>query len=245
MPLELPPSVSLDAVNLLLKRAGWCPKDIDLLPKDAVYRFYLTNLRPLVNQIDLPQNEQTDTPFWIDTMALPTDLRRRKPMLLSLRRVFGTATPVLVLDPSLSTHCFRSAEEAPIRIRYSLWKQRLWTIEEAFFARRLIFRFANRMVYLDELLTTFSASRPLRVPVLKPPVEILLVDHESMMPHLICFANDIHATPENTIDKRELYRILRAGYLSSPKFRYFVEPGEFNLTKQACFAIQNIYQSTS
>ncbi|KID62645.1 HET domain protein, partial [Metarhizium hybridum] len=47
MPLELPPSVSLDAVNLLLKRAGWCPKDIDLLPKDAVYRFYLTNLRPL------------------------------------------------------------------------------------------------------------------------------------------------------------------------------------------------------
>ncbi|EFY95290.2 HET domain protein [Metarhizium robertsii ARSEF 23] len=367
MPLELPPNVSLDAVNLLLKGAGWCPKDIDLLPKDVVYRFYLTSLRPrriagepghrgrhgcschqgqgqatspdsmieplhtrqtcqctqhemrgqhlkyglkndsmfifklpqgttlsfdrvplpdmsietplstarfvaishvrsvglgndrknslpfcqltliqvLVNQIDPPQNEQTDTAFWIDTMALPTDLRRRKPMLSSLRRVFGTATAVLVLDPSLSTHCFRSAEEALIQIRYSLWKQRLWTIEEAFFARRLIFRFANRMVSLDELLTAFSASRPLRVPVLKPPLEILPVDHESMMSHLICFANDIHATPENTIDKRELYRILRAGYLSSPKFRYFVEPGELNLTKQACFAIQNTYQSTT
>ena len=166
-------------------------------------------------------------------------------MLSSLRRVFGTATAVLVLDPSLSTHCFWSAEEALIQIRYSLWKQRLWTIEEDFFARRLIFRFANRMVSLEELLTAFSASRPLRVPVLKPPLEILPVDHESMMSHLICFANDIHATPENTIDKRELYRILRAGYLSSPKVRYFLEPGEFNLTKQACFAIQNIYQSTT
>lgn len=178
-------------------------------------------------------------------MALPTDLSRRKPTLSSLRRVFGTATAVLVLDPSLSMYCFRSAEEALIEIQYSLWKQRLWTIEEAFFARRLIFRFANRMVSLDELLTTFSASRPLRVQVLKPPVEILPVDHESMMPHLICFANDVHAIPENTVDKRELYRILRAGYLSSPKFRYFMEPGEFNLTKQACFAIQNTYQSTT
>lgn len=118
----------------------------------------LTLIQVLVNHINPPQNEQTDTPFWIDTMALPTDFRRRKPMLSSLRRVFGTATAVLVLDPSLSTHCFRSAEEALIRIRYSLWKQRLWTIEEAFFARRLIFRFANRMVSLDELLTAFSAS---------------------------------------------------------------------------------------
>ena len=31
----------------------------------------LTLIQVLVNQIDPPQNEQTDTSFWIDTMACP------------------------------------------------------------------------------------------------------------------------------------------------------------------------------
>jgi hypothetical protein len=96
----------------------------------------LTLLQILVNQVCPSQT--TPVPFWIDTIGLPVDCTSRKPALRSIRPIFQQAKKILVLDPALFHHAVASEQEALIRIRYSAWKKRLWTLQEGALAQSLL-----------------------------------------------------------------------------------------------------------
>lgn len=203
----------------------------------------LSILQSFVDQ--LGTSDLGSTFFWIDTLCVPLKRHTRKIALDSVRTVFAQARHVLVWDPPLYQHIFGTSEEALVRIRYSSWKRRLWTVREGFVAKSIIVRFADRLVSLDEMLGNFERAPEggsLRLVTLKKsamwPSE--LHDQQYMqhqLPELMeRFAEDVDVwckdAPETTImfsverDKLLLYKRLRIGYLSARKFRYFVEDDE-------------------
>ncbi|KAK0462720.1 hypothetical protein IW261DRAFT_177955 [Armillaria novae-zelandiae] len=91
--------------------------------------------------------------FWMDALCVPEkrDLRRRAIGLMA--ETYRNADAVLVIDSGIRS-CSRSAplEERLLQIISSGWMQRLWTLQEALLARKLIFEFADGFSTLDELI---------------------------------------------------------------------------------------------
>ncbi len=90
--------------------------------------------------------------IWLDTLCCPVSPPGAKSSALALmRRTYGDAKDVLVLDASLE--CFSSADisvvEALIRVFTSGWVTRLWTLQEAILARKLWIQFGDGPVDLD------------------------------------------------------------------------------------------------
>lgn len=182
--------------------------------------------------------------FWIDTLCLPKKAQLRKIALTSAWNIFAGARHVLVLDPPLYKHTFCSSQEALIRIRYSFWKRRLWTLEEGFLAKSLVFRFANRMVSLGELLDTFDeglGNETLKHMLWKMDPWYLKtcpqeLTEQRLRKLLKYFADDISALSRRckngvvltwpNMDKLEMLLKLRLGFLAASRFRYFVEGDE-------------------
>ncbi|KIW98978.1 uncharacterized protein Z519_00641 [Cladophialophora bantiana CBS 173.52] len=86
-----------------------------------------------------------NVPFWIDTLCVPvqpenTATRRRT--IVAMRNIYEEAAKVLVLDVDLlkSTTNGASNEAIAMRISYSVWWSRLWTLQEAVFAKELHFQ---------------------------------------------------------------------------------------------------------
>ncbi|KAI1443799.1 hypothetical protein F5Y02DRAFT_428428 [Annulohypoxylon stygium] len=194
-------------------------------------------IQSLVNQ--LPTNNTDGIFFWIDTLCVPRERHLRKSALKKDWKLFAKAQHTLILDPSLYRYRFCTSEDALIRIRYSTWKMRLWTVKEGFLARELIFRFEDRLVSLRELLTDFDkysaeSGKGLTVlPKTEPPFQ---QDIDEKDPELIKrFEQDINFwlakeknIPEAAVNqyKMVLYKALRLAYLSAHKFRYLVENDE-------------------
>ncbi|KAI1198201.1 hypothetical protein F5X97DRAFT_300200 [Nemania serpens] len=205
----------------------------------------LSLLQALVNQVVHPCQESSNTLFWIDTLALPVDQKARKVAIRSIPLIFTRASAVLVLDPTLYEHVFVNAEEAMLRIRYSLWKSRLWTLEEGFYAQRLVFRFSNALISLEELL---SRLQPTLISVAgridKYPSTLDLIRNEDLERTLTRFASDIHLAIElgsDDVDKEYLYRVLRAGYLLSRKFSLCVERNEWDFQREVIPKVFDVY----
>lgn len=179
--------------------------------------------------------------FWIDTLCLPAPRDRKRVDATPVRHVFSMAKAVLVLDPPLYLHTFASNQEALIRIRYSMWKERLWTLEEGSIAKHLFFRFSHKMVTLASLLVSMeeSSDNDLLKWVVRQTQPWGLAHNlpeRQALPRLVeHLADDLHAlrrewrdAPETTgLDKEKLKRVLRLGYLSNPAFRYFVQEAEY------------------
>ncbi|KAK8135145.1 hypothetical protein PG984_007157 [Apiospora sp. TS-2023a] len=199
------------------------------------------------------------TYFWLDTWCIPVERQRRKQALLSARNVFSQAESVIVLDPPLEAQDIVTSQEALIRIRYSGWKSRLWTVREGFFAREILFRFARRFVALQETLSEFEQqigdSRALTV--LRPPTmwsasrDKPASDTELEPYHMARFEEDIMELKKNLeaadvpravkSDQTQLYKLLRLGFLSAAKFRYFLEEDEASQILGVCKAIKKVY----
>ncbi|KAI0159974.1 hypothetical protein GGR52DRAFT_563783 [Hypoxylon sp. FL1284] len=179
--------------------------------------------------------------FWIDTLCVPGERNLRKKALRSAWQIFAKAQHTLVLDPPLYQHRICTSEDALIRIRYSGWKMRLWTLKEGFLARDLIFQFHDRLVSLQELLNNFGRHLALvgkGLTVLQERDTPIRQDMGDKTPELIKrFEDDIIywsanepdipiiGSPEH--DKMILYRALRLAFLSAQKFQYFLEDDEF------------------
>ncbi|KAL8862528.1 MAG: hypothetical protein Q9178_001026 [Gyalolechia marmorata] len=167
-----------------------------------------------------------NTQFWIDTMCLPLDRAAKKAALRGLHEVYTSAYKVVVLDPSLLEAAVSSAQDAVFRIRYSLWKTRLWTLQEGMLAREVYIRFKNRTHRLGELVTEYEGS-PHR---LLSPTTLPLCSEVRLKELLATLDSDIKALLETresaTFDKGRLYMYLRLGYLASPLYRYFCEEHE-------------------
>ncbi|KAI6131850.1 hypothetical protein EV401DRAFT_318943 [Pisolithus croceorrhizus] len=93
--------------------------------------------------------------FWIDSLCVPEvrDLRKRAISLMS--KTYRDAQVVLVLDSGIRS-CSVSAprEEKLLRVLSSGWMQRLWTLQEALLAKKLVFLFCDGTVTIDDLLPT-------------------------------------------------------------------------------------------
>lgn len=90
-------------------------------------------------------------PFWMDTLAIPvkddgrdvksvpanfTELKKRA--IRQIYQVFNSATCTIVIDKDL---CKTFSDPILIRILTSAWMRRLWSLQEAFLSRRLLFAF--------------------------------------------------------------------------------------------------------
>ncbi|XWX00484.1 hypothetical protein V2A60_008504 [Cordyceps javanica] len=170
-------------------------------------------------------------PFWIDTLALPTERASRKAAEANLWRIFRQAGAVLVVDPSLLTESVAPVHDALDKIRDSAWKQRLWTLEEGFYARALFFAFCEEPLSLDELLGEFGHhSNPATARHPGPLGVLEGIRQEQLAGVLERFSADIRKALQmrRPVDKLRLYTILRAGYLSAKKFWFLIEEGELD-----------------
>ena len=100
--------------------------------------------------------------FWIDTLCMPLTYIQRPEMRLafarSIKGISRSATQTVVVDPD---HSLLSSNSDPreifMRVAYSSWSTRLWTLLEAMYARRLVFRLSDRSVESDALLPHITA----------------------------------------------------------------------------------------
>lgn len=96
--------------------------------------------------------------FWIDTLAIPvgnTDTHRqhRKNAIRKINDIFTKATYTIVIDNGLtSMGAGIDYQAAAMRILASRWMRRLWTLQEAYLSRRLLFTFEGPFLKdLDQL----------------------------------------------------------------------------------------------
>jgi len=218
----------------------------------------LSLLQGLVDQLD--STTPNGTLFWIDTLCVPLNKHLRKTALKVSRKIFASASHVLVLDPPIYKHIFCCAQEALIRIRYSAWKRRVWTLEEGFLAKILVFRFSNRLITLDDLLTQLnqecaadrSSLMILRQNDIWPPLNFSSTLIDSALYELLGrLVDDIYVyfakreskglTSSQQLDKFEVLKILRLGYLAASKFRYWTEDDECEGIQHVWIALLKIY----
>ncbi|KAI5840998.1 hypothetical protein DFP73DRAFT_131766 [Morchella snyderi] len=90
--------------------------------------------------------------FWVDTICIPEEKREEGIRLMG--RTYKGAAKVLVIDAGirgLSTKA--SHEEKLLRILTSVWMQRLWTLQEAVYAKEMVFEFRDGLVRASEMLS--------------------------------------------------------------------------------------------
>ena len=86
--------------------------------------------------------------FWIDGLCVPEARHLRKRAIRLMAQTYRGAEKVVVLDAGIRTHCTLSSSPAEnvLRIKTSVWMQRVWTMHEAFLARELHFEFLDGLV---------------------------------------------------------------------------------------------------
>ncbi|KAL6868606.1 hypothetical protein J3F83DRAFT_704999 [Trichoderma novae-zelandiae] len=197
----------------------------------------LARLQQIANRASLPAEKITGRyahysrlpmPFWLDTMCLPTEPQAHADAILSVRQIFEHAALIVVVDEGLLSHAVGSPEEALVRIRYSRWKSRLWTLQEGFIAAsKLMFCFADDIVSLGSLLESYQGETSVPFPLLTGTRFVGF----RVLPHLARALDmldddikfflervDVAAYPEM---KRNLRQMLRLGYLASDDYRFF------------------------
>ncbi|CEL11921.1 hypothetical protein ASPCAL15015 [Aspergillus calidoustus] len=100
--------------------------------------------------------------FWIDTLCLPVRPPHcRKAGIKQMRSCYEAAAAVLVLDKHLRRCTIYSptvTTELLLQIAISDWRFRVWTLQEAIFAKNLIFQFLDGPVDAEELIIAHYSS---------------------------------------------------------------------------------------
>jgi hypothetical protein len=92
--------------------------------------------------------------FWMDAICIPDQKAMRKRAIGLMGKTYKDAMAVLVIDAGIRS-CSSNApqEEKLLRVLTSAWMQRLWTLQEALFARSLVFEFSDGvLVTIQHLL---------------------------------------------------------------------------------------------
>lgn len=212
----------------------------------------LTRIQTLVDR--LGGNRPGGTCFWIDTLCIPVQRHKRKIALRSVWDIFARAQSTLVWDPPLYMENFANSEEALVRIRYSSWKRRAWTLKEGFVTNNLVFGFFTDMISLKTIEMDLEESYDSEMPNMSiiPKVPRRCITHStqnnlaSMVSTLMRYFEDdidlwtkdashtaIYHSPRE--DKIILYKVMRLGFLSAPEFEYLIEDDE---RKEIPFVLQ-------
>lgn len=98
-------------------------------------------------------SDQHPVPFWMDTLCVPVGKRFwpvRNRALNRMKSTYKSAEKILVFDTSLEiVDSSVAPEEALIRIRYSPWSSRLWTMQEGRLGLNLYFQFRDKSISFD------------------------------------------------------------------------------------------------
>ncbi|KAL4759320.1 uncharacterized protein BDW70DRAFT_161769 [Aspergillus foveolatus] len=100
--------------------------------------------------------------FWIDTLCLPLrPSHSRKAGIKQMRHCYEAAAAVLVLDKHLRRSTIYTPSittELLLQVAISDWRFRVWTLQEAIFAKKLIFQFLDGPVDAEELILRHVSS---------------------------------------------------------------------------------------
>ncbi|KAL3446059.1 hypothetical protein BJX65DRAFT_279975 [Aspergillus insuetus] len=116
--------------------------------ENALRECQLEKLQLLVNGCDGDSENRDCVYFWLDTLCLPLRPKIwRKIAMRDMRQCYANASIVLVLDKHLQESSSQAlATELLLRIAISDWRFRVWTLQEGFFAKRLMFQFLETAI---------------------------------------------------------------------------------------------------
>ncbi|KAF4629490.1 hypothetical protein G7Y89_g8656 [Cudoniella acicularis] len=103
-------------------------------------------------------------PFWIDTVYCPIAPKDAKDLgITAMRSTYQNADRVLVLDSYLQSFV-SEPESGPeteilLRIFFSQWARRLWTLQEGALAQNLYIQLSNHTVNFNDLSPTLTGTR--------------------------------------------------------------------------------------
>lgn len=102
--------------------------------------------------------------FWMDTLCVPvhkskSSKRLRRKAVAQMKEIYNGAAAVCVLDQVLQQRQTLNLAEDLISISLSSWARRLWTFQEAAFAKNIYVLFkSGRLVDFDGLVARISQS---------------------------------------------------------------------------------------
>lgn len=184
-------------------------------------------LRQLQTSVDAA-SQMAGTPFWIDTLCVPLG-KINGYAIASIRRVFAQASIVLVVSQSISKSSATSASDCLEAIAKSSWVKRVWTLQEGAVARSLKFQFETGPVDYDIL----GNDRPSAEDAAWLSMLALMSDDLSSY-HLRQWKQHGMWTPFHSfsVAKIELHRLLRVGYLCTPRFIGFATEEERRIASE-------------
>lgn len=105
---------------------------------------------------DYSPTQEAPEQFWIDTLAIPILEENKEQRNIAIRQIYHIYTNArytIVIDKGLcQLDPGRTYEATAMKILLSGWMRRLWTLQEAYLSKRLIFAFAdNQVKNLDDL----------------------------------------------------------------------------------------------
>lgn len=102
---------------------------------------------------DSKEKEDPEIAIWMDTLCVPLVPKARKLAIQRMKLTYSLAARVLVFDAALQQCSLQGASslEQGYRVLSCNWQRRLWTLQEAVFAPKLSFRFADGILFFEDL----------------------------------------------------------------------------------------------
>lgn len=123
--------------------------------RNKLRKCQLRFLKEALDRAREQMGDESELPFWMDTLAIPVGPDYRNERTLSIGRIhdiFVRSRYTVVVDGKLSdTMAGRNYHRIAMSILASGWMRRLWTLQEAYLSRRIFFHFKERTVELDKL----------------------------------------------------------------------------------------------
>ncbi|OCH86591.1 hypothetical protein OBBRIDRAFT_890380 [Obba rivulosa] len=99
--------------------------------------------------------------IWLDGLCVPKEKESRKRAIGLMGKTYRDAAVVLVLDSGIQSCSVKAPiAERLLRIVTSGWMQRLWTLQEAVLARRIVFQFADGFTDIQTLVSEADFADP-------------------------------------------------------------------------------------
>ncbi|OAG02760.1 uncharacterized protein CC84DRAFT_1207606 [Paraphaeosphaeria sporulosa] len=112
---------------------------------------------------DSPYNRESPPFFWIDTLAIPHRDKypeQRKKAVQRIDEIYRNSKFTIVLELGLDQiSTGNHYHEIAMRILVSGWMRRLWTLQEAYLSKKILFRFSDKLMDLDDIEEMYPHSQ--------------------------------------------------------------------------------------
>jgi len=132
-------------------------------------------------------------PFWVDTVCVPFNGHLKMTAIRQMEQVYRDADKVLVFDSGLQRVTLdMPASECLTQVEISSWNERLWTIQEAVFAKSLHFQFQDGISSLRDLIFRYRLERFGRIAKVRREMNPAA---SSEINRMLCWVLDMHLKP--------------------------------------------------